>query len=53
MAAEMRASETRNIENKTLLLNKMNKGESDVSAKEIDKIAGVFWLENEIKKIKI
>jgi hypothetical protein len=52
-AAEMRTSETRNAENKTVLLNKMDKEESDVSAKETDKIAGVFCLENEIKKIKI
>jgi hypothetical protein len=52
-AAETRTLETRNAKNKTMLLNKMDKKESDVSAKETDKIAGVFCLENEIEKIKI
>jgi hypothetical protein len=51
-AAETQTPETRNIENKTMLLNKMDKKESDVSTKETDKIAGVFFLENKIKKVK-
>jgi hypothetical protein len=52
-AAKTRTPETRNAKNKTMLLNKMDREESDVSAKEMDKIAGVFCLENKIKKIKI
>jgi hypothetical protein len=50
---ETRTPETRNAKNKIVLLNKMDKKESDVSAKETDKIVGGFYLENEIKKIKI
>jgi hypothetical protein len=52
-AVETRTPETRNAENNTVLLNKMDKKETDVSAKETNKIVGGFCLENERKKIKI
>jgi ribonuclease HI len=43
----------RTAKNKTVQTNKMDRKESEVSAKETDKIAGSFCLENEINKIKI
>jgi hypothetical protein len=52
-AAETQTPETRNTEIKTVLLNKMDRKESEVSAKETDKTTRVFCLESEIKKIKI
>jgi hypothetical protein len=43
----------RTAENKIVQTYKMDRKEFEVSAKETDKIAGIFFLENEINKIKI
>jgi hypothetical protein len=43
----------RTAENKTVQTNKMDRKESEVSTKEMDKIAGSFYLEKEINNIKI
>ena len=51
--ARTQTLETKLTENKTMQTNKMDRKESKVSAKETDKIAGSFCLENEINKIKI
>jgi hypothetical protein len=50
---EMQTPGTTSIENKIVQTNKLENKESDVSAKEIDRVVQGFSLENEISKIKI